>query len=397
MRIARVMTRMNLGGPARQALASDPLLRRRGHTVRLFTGTPESGEGDLFDAAVAAGLDVVRVPGMARGVAPARDLRAGRALKRMLEEFEPDVVHTHASKAGTLGRRAVRRAEAVGRVHTFHGHVLEGYFPAALSRTLVMHERRLAGWSDRIIAVSHATAEDLLRLQVVDESRLVVVPPGIELNDLLAIERRVPRGERQPAQPGSPRDRIGARPEDVLIGVVGRLADVKRPELAIEVFERLTQRYPRLHVVFVGDGEGRGALERRILGMPANHAVRVHMLGAVEHMGPVWQDLDGVLLTSRSEGLPVAIIEAAAAGLPAVAMAVGGVPEIVVHERTGYLGESVDELCFGLGQLLENPGDARAMGERARLRAKSRHSADRLADRLEDIYRAVREERRCAS
>lgn len=387
---------MNLGGPARQVLASDPLLVARGHSIRLFAGTPEPGEGDLFDAALDAGLDVVRVPGLTRGVAPARDWRARRALERSFDDFRPDLVHTHASKAGTIGRRAVRDRDHVARVHTFHGHVLEGYFPAAISRTLIAHERRLAAETDRLVAVSHATADDLVRLGVASEDKVVVVLPGIELPGLLAIARNEPRAAREPATDSSPRALIGAAAEDFLVGVVGRLAPVKQVELALDVFGQLAGRHPELHLVFVGDGEERGRLERRIQGLPADRVARVHLLGAVEHMEPVWTDLDAVLLTSRSEGMPVALIEAAAAGLPAVAAAVGGVPELVVHERTGYLGDRVDEWAYGIAKLLEGPGEARSMGERARLRARERHGADRLADKLEELYRVVQEER-CAS
>src|SRR5688572_20781729 len=122
MRIARVLTRLNLGGPARQALASDRVLVARGHAVRIFAGTPEPGEGDLSDAFAARGLAVVRVPGLARGISVTGDLRALQRLRRELRAFAPDVVHTHASKAGALGRRAARALPAAARVHTFHGH-----------------------------------------------------------------------------------------------------------------------------------------------------------------------------------------------------------------------------------------------------------------------------------
>ena len=389
MRIARILTRLNLGGPARQALASDPELVRRGHTVRLFAGTPEPGEGDLAAAFTARGLDLVRIPGLVRSVAPLRDLRVRRRLGAELASFEPDLVHTHASKAGTLGRAAVgglAGAERIGRVHTFHGHVLEGYFPAVVSRRLVAHERRLAADTDRIVAVSHATADDLVRLGVVGEEKLCVVQPGVELKGLLELER----GTERPRAAAEVRALLGAEPGDFVVGVVGRLAEVKRPEQAVDVFELLADRHPRLHLVFVGDGDQRRALERRI----ADSGSRaVHMLGAMENMETVLAALDAVLLTSRSEGMPVALIEAAAAGLPVVGTDVGGVSELVVHERTGLLGTTVEELAFGLARLLEDPREARAMGERARLRIARSHSAERLAERLEELYFAVLEER----
>jgi glycosyltransferase involved in cell wall biosynthesis len=393
VRIARVLTRLNLGGPARQALASDPLLAASGHEMRVFAGRPEPGEGDLAPALLSRGIEVVPVPGLARGISPAADLRALAALRRELAAFRPDVVHTHASKAGVLGRRAARAVARAAVVHTFHGHVLEGYFPKAMSKGLVAFERRLARGTDRIVAVSHATAEDLVRLGIVeDERRLVVVPPGIDLEPLLAIPERTPAGPIGPL-----RAQVGAGPGDFLAGVVGRLAEVKRTDAAVEVFELLALRHERLHLVFVGDGDQRGALERRIRALAPELARRVHLLGAREDMVEVLADLDAVLLTSRSEGLPVALIEAAAACRPAVASDVGGVGEVVAHERTGFLGASVDELAFGLARLLEEPALGPAMGRRARMRVAVRHSAAALAGRLEELYRIVVEERACAS
>lgn len=388
MRIARILTRLNLGGPARQALASDPLLAQRGHVLRLWTGVAGPGEGDLFEEFRARGLDVRRVPGLAPGVHPGGDVRAWRALRRELREFAPDLVHTHTAKAGALGRRAARAVPDAARVHTFHGHVFEGYFPAPVSNALMALERRLARSTDRIAAVSHATADDLVRLKVVeDESRLVVVPPGIELGPLLAL-----RGRH-----GALRAQIGAAEEHFVAGVIGRLAAIKRSGWALDVLELLAPRHPGLHLVFVGDGIERAQLERRIRALPAALQARAHLLGARHDMPQVLADLDAVLLTSRNEGLPIALIEAGAAGKPVVATSVGGIAELVAHERTGFLGESVDELAFGLAQLLENRALGPAMGQRARLRIDKRHSAAALAERLERLYTLAREAHACGS
>ena len=385
MRIARVMTRLNLGGPARQALASDPRLVARGHELVLFVGQPEPGEGDLFDELRARGLDVRRVEGLARSLSW-RDFLVARHLRRELAAFRPDVVHTHASKAGALGRAALRAPAfaRTARVHTFHGHVLEGYFPAPISARLVAAERRLARETDRIVAVSHATADDLVRLGVCPEQQLSVIQPGVELEALLALERQ----RRTPAALELRRF-LEAAPGDCLVGVVGRLAEVKQPLAALALFRALAERHAHLALVFVGDGELRRSLERAIGALPPELARRAHLLGARADMPAVLGALDLVLLTSRSEGLPVALIEAAAAGLPVVARAVGGVPELVAHERTGWLGTSDDELAFGLDRLLSEPALARATGERARLRVEHAHGAGTLAARLEDLYTHV--------
>ncbi|MDZ4772006.1 MAG: glycosyltransferase [Planctomycetota bacterium] len=389
MRIARILTRLNLGGPARQALASDPLLAARGHVVQVFTGAPAVGEGDLFDTFREKGIQVERVPGLARGLSVAGDLRALHALKKRLVEFAPDVVHTHASKAGAIGRRAARAVPKARRVHTFHGHVLEGYFGDTVSRAITAFERRWARETQRIVAVSHATADDLLRLKVVDDAtKLVVIQPGIDLADLLAIERR----------DGALRREIGAADGDFVVGVVGRLAEVKRPEWALDAFELLAVRYPRLHLVFIGDGDQRGLVERRITGFAPELQRRAHLLGMREDMRPVLADVDLVLSTSRAEGMPVALIEAAAAGKPVVATNVGGVAEIVVHERTGWLAKDVDELAYGLAQYLDAPATLfPALAIRARMRVEKNHSGAALADRLESLYKSVVEEPTCAS
>jgi len=384
VRIARILTRLNLGGPARQVLASDPLLQQAGHTLRVFAGEPGPDEGDLFESLAERNIDVVRVPSLKRGLSAWGDWNASRFLRRALIDFRPDVVHTHASKAGTLGRWAANGVPGVRRVHTFHGHVLEGYFPDFVSRALIAHERRLARRTDRIVAVSHATADDLLRLGVVEESRLVVVPPGIDLGPFAQ------KGD------GALRRRLDLPKDAFVVGVIGRLAEVKCPQRALEVFDMLAGRYPNLHLVFVGDGPERGALERGIRAGTPHRIERVHLLGAESSMGPIFGDLDAVLLTSRTEGLPVALIEAGAAGVPAVAAAVGGVEEVLAHERTGFVGENVDELAYGLARLLDEPEERANMGQRARMRVTARHSAEALAQRLEALYQTVLQEESCA-
>lgn len=385
MRIARILTRLNLGGPARQVQASDPILRERGHEIRLFVGQSEPGEGDLFEEFERAGHDVIRVPHLGRGVSPIRDLRAKRFLTRALREYDPDVVHTHASKAGALGRRAAHKLRA-GLVHTFHGHVLEGYFGDAISSMLVTQEKRMCSLTDRVVAVSHATAEDLLRLEVTNEERLVVIPPGVNLGPFLAIERGGERADGLRAE-------LGLGSDDVLVGMLGRLAEVKRTTWAVDVFELLANRHPSMHLAFVGDGSERASLEARISELEPKLAARVHLVGARTDLQDVMRAFDILLSTSRMEGMPVAMIEAAAAGIPTVATSVGGVPELVANERTGYLGESQDELAFGLDRLLADREERLAAGHRARLRVEQKHSAVRLADNLASVYEVVCEER----
>jgi glycosyltransferase involved in cell wall biosynthesis len=378
VRIARILTRLNLGGPARQALASDPWLQARGHELRVFVGEPEAGEGDLAQELAAQGVSVVRVPGMGRQVRPWADARARRFLVSALREYAPDLVHTHASKAGALGRRAAWKL-GLPTVHTFHGHVLAGYFPAPVSWILRRVEARLARGTTRVLAVSQATAQDLVSFGVLPAERIHLQPPGVVLD-----------GFGQPDQgAGSLRGPLGIPAEALVVGVIGRLAEVKRPCLALESFAIAAQQEPRLHLVYVGDGAERGKLEAAAARLTEEVARRVHLAGPRERMGGVYQDLDLVLGASRSEGLPVAFIEAGAAGLPVVSTPVGGVPELVEHGRTGVLAEDARGLAAGLLELAQEPGKRHTMGGLARERALERHSAAALGAGLEAHYRQV--------
>lgn len=390
MRIARVLTRLNLGGPARQALASDPELMRRGHRLRLFTGAALEAEGDLFGELRERGVDVVRIPGLGRDPRPTADLGALRRLRRELDAFAPDVVHTHASKAGLLGRLA-SRGRGWGLVHTFHGHVLEGYFSRPVSRALVWTERRLATGTGRVLAVSERTKQDLVRLGVAREERIEVVPPGVELGALLELDAV---GDPAGAEF---RRACGCAVGDLLVGVIGRLAEVKRPAVALDAFRRAALKEQRLRLVFVGDGEERELLEARLGAMDEAERGRVVLAGNHNSMEPVLAACDLVLLSSRSEGMPVALIEAAAAGVPVVATPVGGVPELVVQGETGRLAEEAEGLARALLELSRHATLRRTMGRAARERVRVKHCGVELARRLESVYAGVLEEVACAS
>ncbi|MEZ5977090.1 MAG: glycosyltransferase [Planctomycetota bacterium] len=378
MRIARVLTRPNLGGPARQVMASDPLLAERGHVVRVFCGEPEPGEGDLFDELERRGVDTVRVPGLRRSGAPLRDLGVVRRLARGLREFEPDVVHTHASKAGLLGRLAAPRGAA--RVHTFHGHVLEGYFSVATSRLLTAMERALARRTDAVVAVSDATRADLARLRVAPDARIATSPPGVDLEPFLALD---PAPRRGPL-------RAAAGSDAFLVAFVGRLAAVKRPAFAGAVLRELRGLGVDARLVVLGDGPAQ-LLEELVRAAGAERGSVLH-LGAREDVALVLAECDAVLSCSRNEGAPVALIEAAAAARPAVAVGVGGVAEVVVDGDTGTVlphDATPGEVARELARLAADPRLREQLGARARGRACERYSAKGLADRLERIYRTA--------
>ena len=386
MRIARVLTRLNLGGPARQVLASDPILRSRGHDVTVFVGAPEPGEGDLSDELRVTGVEVCHVPGLRRGLSAVLgdDHRAGRYLREALLSFRPDIVHTHASKAGAIGRRAASRSvPSVPRVHTFHGHVLEGYFPTPINLLLRRLEARLARSTTQVLAVSEATRSDLSRLGIAEPGRIEVCQPGIQLDAFLALPQLA-----DPENRGSTslRRSLSIAPSAPVVAVIGRLAPVKRTVLAVDVFASVAQEFSDAHLLVAGDGSERQRVEARIRQLPDSISRRISLLGAVPDVGPVHEAMDVLLSTSFTEGMPVAMIEAAASGRPVVSTAVGGVPELVQNGVTGLLAVDRDGLAAAIAGIFGDPREASAMGSRARTRVQERHSAQALATRLEVLY-----------
>lgn len=371
VRVLHVVTRMNVGGASRHLLSLLPLLPDRGFEPLLVHGTvePEEGELPLED------LRAARLPSLRRPFNPATDVRAYAELSRLVRRYRPRVVHTHMAKAGTLGRTAARRRRVPAIVHTFHGHVLEGYFSAAVSRLFVATERSVARRTDALVAVSGAVRDDLLRLGIGDAQRWRVIPYGFDLEPLLAgrLDRTIARRS------------LGLPPAGPAVGIVGRLVPIKNHALFMDAARRVLERRADVTFVVAGDGELRTTLEdeaRRTLGD------RARFTGWVASLPALYAALDVVVLTSLNEGTPVALIEAAAAGLPVVATDVGGVADVVVDGETGFLVPSGDSsaLAARIGDVIEDPALARKIGEEGRRRVRSAFSPDVMADRIADLY-----------
>lgn len=366
-RVLRLITRLNVGGPARQALLLTRELTQEFPTV-LAAGSPSREEGELGDPLV----PVRRVP-LVRPLRPDLDLHAMGAVWRLMTENRPAIVHTHMAKAGSVGRLAALTAPCRPRtVHTFHGHVLEGYFTRAAQRTFVEIERQLARRTDVLVAVSPEIRDALLDLGVGRPSQYQVIPLGLDLSAFLAIS--------EPS--GSLRGALGIGRDVPLVGAFGRLVPIKSLQTLLEAISQL----PGVHLALVGDGESRPALEARtrVLGL----ADRVHFTGWSEDVPAAMSDVDVVALTSRNEGTPVALIEAGAAGRPVVATRVGGVAQVVEDGVTGLLAapDRPDEVASLLSRLLLDGAARGRMGAAGRQRVRSRFGHERLVADVRDLY-----------
>jgi glycosyltransferase involved in cell wall biosynthesis len=343
-----LITRLNIGGPAGQTLLLAKGLAPQFSTV-VAAGTPSDREGELTDPEV----PVWHVP-LVRPVSLATDVRALRVVRQLVKDKQPQVVHTHMAKAGTIGRLTVLSARPANRpllVHTFHGHVLQGYFDGPQQRAFVELERRLARRTDVLVAVSPEVRDELLGLGIGKPDQYRVIPLGLDLAPLLAV------GPRQGGR-GDLRSRLGLGGDVFLVGTLGRLVPVKDHATLFEAVAAI----PPAHLAVVGDGELRSSLEElsRRLGV----ADRIHFTGWWDDIPAALADLDIVALSSRNEGTPVALIEALAAARPVVATDVGGVRHVVEDGATGWL-------C--------PPGDPGALAGLLRRALDHRELADRLA------------------
>jgi glycosyltransferase involved in cell wall biosynthesis len=376
-----VIARLNMGGPAHHAGILSGMLNPERYETLLLHGVVGSGEDSLEDSVRARGAKLHLVPGLRPELRPLDDVRALAHLVREVRRLRPDIVHTHTAKAGMLGRLA---AVLAGRprpkiVHTYHGHVLEGYFGPLRNGTYRFLERCLGRVSDRLVGVSSATAADLVRLGIADESKFRVIPVGLDLNPFLTA----------PAVAGEAfRAEMGASADEVLLTFVGRLAPIKRVDVMLQAFAHAIRLGAPARLAIVGDGERRSELERmaRELGI----SERVTFAGYRQDMPAVAAASDIAVLTSDNEGTPVSLIEAAAAGTPAVATSVGGVPDVVTAE-TGLLlpARDVSRLGQAIAELAARADTRVEFGRHARAHVRQRFGAERLVADMDCLYREL--------
>lgn len=387
IRVLRVITRLNIGGPAVHAMALTERLTPRGFETRLVHGQLDAGEGDMRYL-LPRDADVESLAALRRPMAPIHDAVAFVRLLAILRELRPHIVHTHMAKAGTLGRLAAavhnRRVGSTRRarvVHTYHGHVLDGYFGPAQTRLFVAVERQLSRVSDRLVAISPRIEGELAgdyRIGRAEQYR--VVPLGFDLSGFAAIDD----GHRRDA-----RVALGLDAPAHVVTTVGRLTAIKQHTLFLETAAIVAARDPRAVFLVVGDGELRAALEAdaRARGLD----VRARFLGWRRDLERIYAASDVFLLTSRNEGTPVALIESLAAGVPGVSTDVGGVRDVIGHADIGLLAPFGDASALAAHALalLDDPVRRAAMGDRGRASVIARYSVDRLVDNVERLYREL--------
>ena len=377
-RVLRIFSRLNIGGPSVHVILLTAGLRDRGYETRLVVGLEEAREGDLVDLAIEKGVPIHRLAALGREIRPLSDLRAFWALFRLMRRFRPAVVHTHAAKAGLLGRLAARLSGVPVVVHSFHGHVLRGYFGPLQSVLFTRLEKALGRRTHVLLAVSEAVKQDLVALGVARAEKIRVIPLGLELERLSG---ELPRGglRREAGFPdGAP-----------LVGAVGRLVPVKDLGTFLAAAVLVRKSLPEVRFAIVGDGEARTSLQEEAARLGLSGVAFFH--GWRRDMAAVFGDLDVVVNSSRNEGTPVALIEALAAGLPVVATRVGGTPDLLGDGARGLLVPAGDPAALAAAVLatLREPEAARRRAREGRRYVLGAHSAARLIGDVDGLYREL--------
>lgn len=347
IRVVHVLTRTNIGGPSVMLVDLLEGLNQSRFQQIVVRGTPDTAEGDYLSGRRLTS-EVVTLGGLRRSIGVVSEIATLFRLVGTLRRLQPDIVHTHMAKAGVMGRLAAVIARVPIRIHTYHGHLLHGYFSPLVTRVFNSVERRLRRLTAHFFVVGEATRRDLVRERLITEtSSTMIMPPARNL-------RVHDRAEA--------RHRLGLPNDRVIVGFVGRLTAIKRPDR----FLRLADSIPDAAFVLVGNGPLRNHVVAQALARK-----NVTVKDWVDDIALALSALDVVVLTSDNEGVPLSLIEAAVVGRPVVATAVGAVREIVDHGTTGYVVNDDEALIDAVRSLVVDPELRKVMGSAAASRISS--------------------------
>ncbi len=376
IRVMRIIARLNIGGPSIHVSLLTERLPKETYETMLVVGVLEEQEGDMSYYAAERNLDPVLVPNLRREISPVQDLRVLSAVRKLIREYQPDVVHTHTAKAGFIGRLAARLEGVPVVVHTFHGHVFKGYFSPLKSQAFVQMERLAARWADTIITLTDSLRRELVETyHITRKGHITVLPLGLDLEPFVKVHRH--NGAFRAAN---------SIPTDApLIGNVGRFAPVKNHRLFVDAAKLVLDKKPDAYFVLAGDGETRADIEAYIgkLGI----AERVIITGWIKDTMSVYADLNVKVISSKNEGTPVTLIEALTTGCPVVSTNVGGVSEMLDGGSFGMLvpPDNPDAMAAAIIQTLDNPYDP----EPARQAMVNRYGIDRLVRDIDGLYQGL--------
>jgi glycosyltransferase involved in cell wall biosynthesis len=380
IKVLRIINRFNIGGPTYNATFLTRFLSDEFETL-LIGGLPEKGESDSLHILEEYEVEPILLPEMKRKPNFFSDRKALKRIKEIIAEFKPDIVHTHASKAGALGRKAALDMKVPVVVHTFHGHVFHSYFGKVKTELYKFIERKLAQKSTGIIAISDLQKNELVNTyQIAHESKVNVIPLGFDLekfNQNLS-KKRV-----------NIRAKFEITDDQIAIAIIGRLAPIKNHSLFLDIVELLQKETEKKVIFFiVGDGELRDEITQKVSGL-IKKGIDIRMTSWIKDINAFNAGMDIICLTSNNEGTPVSIIEAQASEVPVVSTNVGGVQNVMIDNETGFIVPKNNARIFAdkLLVLIENEVLRDKMGQNGWSFVKQRFHFERLVKDMEHYYK----------
>ena len=352
-RILRIINRFNLGGPTYNAAYLTKYLPDDYETL-LVGGNHEESEGSSMHIINELGLDPIIIPEMQRAINPKKDRIALKKIQQLIADFKPDIVHTHASKAGALGRKAAHKAGVAQIYHTFHGHVFHSYFGTLKTNLYKKIERNLAKKSTKIIAISEIQKKELSEVhQICPANKIAVIPLGFDLARFYTNkeEKRI-----------NFRKEWNINDDEIAVGIIGRIVPIKDHAFFVNVIEKVLQKTSqKIRVFIVGDGEDKSKIQELICSKKMTYSENkeratfqfTSWIKEIDHLNA---GMDIICLTSKNEGTPVSLIEAQASGKPIVSTNVGGIENVIIPNKTALLSQvgDLNKFSNNLTQLIED-------------------------------------------
>jgi len=387
-RVLRILNRLIIGGPSKNAVYLTRYMQPDFDTV-LVIGGKEGHEQDADFLASANNIQPTCIPQMKRPISLRDDWAAYNELKKLIKQFRPDIVHTHAAKSGALGRLAAKHSNVPVIVHTFHGHIFHSYFNSLKTNFFIRTERYLGGLSDAIIAISDVQKKELSGdFKIAAPEKFKVIPLGLDL-DSFTIDQGAKRNKF--------RTEFALGDETVAIGIIGRLVPVKNHSLFLTALKYvLSNSSVKVKAFIIGDGESRASIEKLATTLDirfSQHTDKEHPYPLVftswrTDVDTICAGLDIIALTSLNEGTPVSLIEAQAAGKPIVSTRVGGITDVVLENKTAFLSDITDEkaYCNNLLQLVNDVSMRQKFSTAGQEYVLSKFGYQRLVADMSNLY-----------
>lgn len=382
IKVLRIINRFNVGGPVYNVTYLTKFLPKPYETM-LIGGRATSSEQDATYILESQGVEFEKLGSMSRSIRFFSDLRTFFALIKLIKRYKPTIVHTHASKAGALGRIAAKMMGVPIIVHTYHGHVFQGYFNPIVTKLVILLERFLGRISTNIITISPEQQQDIVyKFNVVPLEKTSIIPLGFDLK----------RFEESNSKRNELRTVDGIPDEQCAVAIVGRLAPIKNHRLFIDAAALVLRQYPNEFIFYVvGDGELKTEIKSYIENTYPLFNKNIVFTSWIADMTTLYPAMDIVCLTSLNEGTPVSLIEAQASGIPVISTNVGGVKDIVQANETGIImeGNSEEELAKHLIELHLNKSLRMKMSQNARNFVKEKFTYQRLVDDMDSLYKTL--------